>query len=47
MPKDMTRGACPYSLPQKITTIAFAAALLSASTPTSAAEARMGKAQKT
>jgi hypothetical protein len=36
--KDMTRGACPDGLPQKITTIAFAAALLSGSTPVIAAE---------
>jgi hypothetical protein len=36
--KDMTRGACPDSLAQKITTIAFVAALLSASTPVIAAE---------
>jgi hypothetical protein len=38
MPKDVTRGACPDSLPKKITTIAFAAALLSGSSPVMAAE---------
>ncbi len=37
MPKDVTRGG-PDSLAQKIATIAFAAALLSGSTPVSAAE---------
>ena len=38
MPKDVTRGSCPDSLPKKITTIAFAAALLSGSSPVMAAE---------
>jgi hypothetical protein len=44
MPKDATRRPCPDSLGRKITAIAFAAAVLSASTPVIAAECEQVRA---